>query len=36
MTGMWELSDHEFKIFMVNILRTPIDKVGSIQEHMAM
>ena len=34
MAGMLELSNHEFKITMTNMLRTLMEKVDDIREHM--
>ena len=35
MAGMLELSDQEFKITMINMLRALMDKVDDMQEQMA-
>lgn len=34
MVGMLELPDQEFKVTMINILRTLMDKVHRVQEQM--
>ena len=35
MVGKLELSDQEFKVTMINILRALTGKVGSMQDHTA-